>query len=167
MCCRCIKVWWTKSLGGGTYLTWETYTPCSRCPASLVTWSACMGTHLCLILRLQQVIIFTSVNHSRWPHEYHTSNILKVSQGICFRLFFFFLFFLLFLFTQLHIDPIEEKPREKVMLNFRFWADSIVLYIWKMFTYPYSLPRFFGLYQEQAHQILLAVLFIPFIIAQF
>lgn len=128
-----------------------------------------MGTHLCLILRLQQVIIFTSVNHSRWPYEYHTSNILKVSEGICFRLlvFFFFVFFLLFLFTQLHIDPIEEKPWEKVMLNFRFWADSIVLYIWKMFTYSYSLPRFFGLYQERAHQILLAVLFIPFIIAQF
>lgn len=92
---------------------------------------------------------------------------LKFHKVFVLGCFFFFLFFLLFLFTQLHIDPIEEKPWEKVMLNFRFWADSIVLYIWKMFTYPYSLPRFFGLYQEQAHQILLAVLFIPFIIAQF
>lgn len=129
-------MWWTKKLGGDTYLTWEACTSCSRCPASLVTWSACMWSHLCLVVWLQQVIIFVSVNHPRWPQEYHISKSQKV-----FVLGFLFVCFS-FLFSQLHIDPMEEKPWDKVMVNFKFGTDSIVLYIWKIFTYPHSLPRF-------------------------
>lgn len=149
-----------KGLGRWHYLTWEALIPCSRCPASLLTWSACMWSYLCLVVWLQQVNIFISANHPRWTQEYHISKSQKV---FVLGLFFVFLFF----FSQLHIDPMEEKPWDKVMVNFRFGADSIVLCIWKMFTYPRFLSRFFGLYQEQTHQILLAVLFIPFIIPQF